>query len=154
RVKRMEDARLVRGQARYVDDIHLPETLHVAFVRSPHAHARVRGIETSRAVGAPGVRAVVTAADLEGLAPMRSDTMDVLICRQTEWRVLARDRVRYAGEAVAAVVASDRYAAEDGAALVDVAYEPLPAVVDVDDALGAGAPRLHDEWPDNVLMRT
>ncbi len=155
RVKRTEDARLVRGQARYVDDIRLPETLHVAFVRSPHAHARVRGIDRLRASGTPGVRAVVTAADLEGgVAAMRSDTMDALVCRQTEWPALARDRVRYVGEAVAAVVASDRYAAEDGAALVDVAYDPLPAVVDVDDALAIGAPRLHDEWPDNVLMRT
>src|SRR5215472_15521272 len=104
RVKRTEDARLVRGQARFVDDIRLPETLHVAFVRSPHAHADVRGIDGSRALAAPGVRAVVTASDLESVVLMRSDTMDVQICRQTEWPVLARDRVRYVGEAVAAVV--------------------------------------------------
>src|SRR5262245_2054774 len=134
RVKRTEDVRLVRGQARYVDDIRLPETLHVAFVRSPHAHARVRRVDGSRASSTPGVRAVVTAADLDAIAPMRSDTMDVQICRQTEWPALVRDRVRYVGEAVAAVIAGDRYAAEDGAMLVDVAYDPLPAVVDVDDA--------------------
>src|SRR5215831_7790599 len=140
RVKRTEDARLVRGQARYVDDIRLAGTLHVAFVRSPHAHARVGGIDGSRALSAPGVRAVVTAADLGSVAPMRSDTMDVLVCRQTEWPVLAHDRVRYVGEAVAAVVAADRYAAEDGAVLVDVDYDPLPALVDVDDALAVGAP--------------
>ena len=154
RVKRTEDARLVRGLARYVDDIRLPETLHVAFVRSPHAHAWVRAVDVSRAVRAPGVRAVVTAADLDDVAAMRSDTMDVEICRQTEWSVLARDRVRYTGEAVAAVVATDRYAAEDGAALVGVSYDPRPAVVDVDDALRPDAPRVHDGWPDNVLMRT
>ena len=154
RVKRTEDVRLVRGQARYVDDIRLPETLHVAFVRSPHAHGRVCSVDVSRALAAPGVTAVFIAADLEGVAPMRSGTMDTPICRQTEWPALARDRVRYVGEAVAAVVAGDRYAAEDGALLVEVAYDPLPAVVDVGDALGADAPRLHDEWPDNVLMRT
>src|SRR5262249_51873725 len=89
-----------------------------------------------------------------GVAPMRSDTMDTPICRQTEWPVLVRDRVRYVGEAVAAVVASDRYAAEDAIDLVDVTYDPLPAVVDVDDALRADAPPLHAGWPDNVLMRT
>ena len=152
RVKRTEDGRLVRGQARYVDDIRLPDTLHVAFVRSPHAHAVLRGIDASRALEVPAVRAVVTAADLD-VSPMRSDAMDALICRQTEWPVLARDRVRYAGEAVAAVAGTDRYAAEDAAALVDVAYDPLPAVVGVDDALRPGAPRIHDGWPDNVLLR-
>src|SRR5262245_18033910 len=154
RVKRTEDARLVRGQARYVDDIRLPDMLHVAFVRSPHAHAQVVGVDATRANGAPGVRAVVSSADLDGVAAMRADTMDVRVGRQTAWPVLARDRVRYVGEAVAAVVAADRYAAEDGAALVDVTYDPLPAVVDVDDALRPGAPRLHDGWPDNLLMRT
>ena len=154
RVKRTEDARLVRGQARYVDDIRLPDTLHVAFVRSPHAHAVLRAVDLSRAARAPGVHAVVSAADLDGVTAMRSDTMEVEICRQTEWSVLARDRVRYVGEAVAAVVATDRYAAEDGAALVFVSYDPRPAVVDVDDALRPDAPRVHDGWPDNVLMRT
>jgi len=153
-IKRLEDSRLVRGRGRYVDDIQLSGTLHVAFVRSPHAHARVRAIDTTRAAGAPGVSKVVTGADLDGVAVMRSDTMDVETCRATDWPVLARDRVRYVGEAVAAVVADDRYAAEDGASLVAVSYEPLAAVVDIDAALGSDAPRLHEGWPDNVLMRT
>jgi len=152
-LKRIEDGRLVRGQGRYVDDIRLPGTLHVAFVRSPHAHARLRAVDVAPAMRAPRVRAVVTGADLDGVAAMRSDAMDVETCRVTEWPVLARDRVRYVGEAVAAVVADDRYAAEDGAALVEVTYDPLPAVVDVDDGLRADAPRVHDGWPDNVLMR-
>ena len=154
RLKRTEDARLVRGQARYVDDIRLPGTLHVAFVRSPHGHARLAGVDPSRAAQVAGVRAVVSAADLDGVAPMRSDTMDVEVCRQTQWPVLALERVRYVGEAVAAVVADDRYAAEDGAALVSVSFDPLPAVVDAEMALASAASRLHDGWPDNVLMRT
>ena len=83
RFKRTEDARLVRGQARYVDDIRLPGTLHVAFVRSPHAHARLTGVDPLLAASAPGVRAVISAADLDGLPPMRSDTMDAEVCRQT-----------------------------------------------------------------------
>src|SRR5262245_36348571 len=153
RLKRTEDARLVRGQARYVDDIRLPGTLHVAFVRSPHAHARLLAVDASRAARAPGVRAVISGADLGGVATMRSDVMEAEVCRQTEWPVLARDRVRYVGEAVAAVVADDRYAAEDAAALVDASFDPLPAVVDAEDALGGDAPRLHDGWPDNVMMR-
>ena len=144
----------MRGRGRYVDDIQLSGTLHVAFVRSPHAHARIGAIDTTRAARAPGVRAVVTGADLDGVAVMRSDTMDVETCRATDWPVLARDRVRYVGEAVAAVVADDRYAAEDGADLVVASYEPLAAVVDVDAALESDAPRLHEGWPDNVLMRT
>ena len=97
---------------------------------------------------------MVTGADLDGVAVMRSDTMDVETCRATDWPVLARDRVRYVGEAVAAVVADDRYAAEDGAALVATSYEPLAAVIDVDAALESDAPRLHEGWPDNLLMRT
>jgi carbon-monoxide dehydrogenase large subunit len=151
-LRRTEDPRLLRGQGRYVDDLRLPGTLHVAVVRSPHAHARLLGIDTARAAGVPGVRGVVTAADLDGVAVMRSDTLDAETCRATAWPVLARDRVHYAGEAVAAVLADDRYAAEDGAALVDVAYDPLPAVVDMDAALRAEAPRVHEGWPDNVLM--
>ena len=84
RLKRLEDSRLVRGRGRYVDDIQLSGTLHVAFVRSPHAHARVRAIDTTRAAGAPGVSKVVTGADLDGVAVMRSDTMDVETCRATD----------------------------------------------------------------------
>src|SRR5262245_61414725 len=154
RLKRTEDARLVRGQGRYVDDIRLPGTLHVAFVRSPHAHARLTGVDLSRAASAPGVRAAISAADLDGLPPMRSDTMDTEICRSTSWPVLAQERVRYVGEAVAAVVADDRYAAEDGATLVSLSFDPLPAVADAEMALAPDAPRLHDGWPDNMMMRT
>ena len=152
-VKRLEDGRLLRGQGRYVDDIRLPGTLHVAFVRSPHAHARVDGVDATSASRIAGVQAVIVGADLADVRAMRSDAMDVEACRTTEWPVLARDTVRYVGEAVAAVVATSRYAAEDGAKAVHVAYEPLPAVVGMDDALADGAPRVHADWDDNVLMR-
>ena len=150
RVKRTEDSRLVHGRGRYVDDIRLAGTLHVAFARSPQAHARIGAVDTTRAARASGVRAVVTGADLDGVAVMRSDTMDVDTCRATEWSMLARDRVRYVGEAVAAVIADDRYAAEDGAGLVAVAYDPLAAVVDMDDALRAGTPRVPMRRPSST----
>lgn len=152
-VRRIEDARLLRGQGRFVDDIRLPGTLHAAFVRSPHAHARVAALMGERALGVPGVQAVLGGADLAGVAVMRSDTMDAELCRATEWPVLARDTVRYAGEAVAVVLATDRYAAADGADRVHVAYEPRSPVVGMDEALAPGAPRVHAGWPDNVLMR-
>jgi aerobic carbon-monoxide dehydrogenase large subunit len=152
-IKRVEDGRFVTGRGRYVDDVRLPDTAHVALVRSPHAHAGVRGIETGRARGHPGVLAVVTGADLGGVKVMRSDAMEAEVCRSSDWSVLADGVVRYPGEAVAAVVARDRYAAQDGAALVEVTYEPRPAVTGIDDALREDAPRVHAGWPDNVLIR-
>jgi len=152
-IKRVEDERFVTGRGRYVDDVRLPGTVHVAVVRSPHAHARVLGIETGRARAHPGVVAVVTHADLTRVKVMRSDTMEAEVCRTSEWTVLADGVVRYPGEAVAAVVAVDGYVAQDAAALVDVTYEPRPAVTDIDDALRPEAPRVHESWPDNVLIR-
>jgi carbon-monoxide dehydrogenase large subunit len=152
-VKRVEDPRLLRGRGRYLDDLAGPGLLHVAFVRSPHAHARLLGIDASRARAAPGVVAVVTGEDLAAVPALRSDAMQADECRTTEWPVLARGRVRYVGEAVAAVVAADRYLAEDAVQQVAVEYEALPAVVTITDSLAPGAPRLHDGWPDNLLMR-
>jgi carbon-monoxide dehydrogenase large subunit len=151
RVPRKEDARLITGRGRYVSDVELPRMLHVAFVRSVHAHARIRGVETTRAAAAPGVAAVVTGADPD-LAKHRLRALSALPTYvETEQPILAWPKVRFAGEAVAAVVARDRYAAEDGAALVEVDYEPLPAVVDVVRARGDRAV-LHDAAPDNVLL--
>ena len=129
RVQRAEDPRLITGSGRYVDDIRLPRMLHAAFVRSPHAHARVTGIDTSAAAAIPGVAAILTAADLNG------ETTGPLWSYRSERtpfpaiNVLAADEVCYAGDPVAIVVATDRYVAEDAAELVDVHYEPLPAVV-------------------------
>jgi carbon-monoxide dehydrogenase large subunit len=152
-VKRVEDPRLLRGQGRYLDDVRSDRALHVAFVRSPHAHARLGRVDAAAARALPGVVAVVTADDLGAIEPLRSDATAADVCRTTDWPVLATGRVRYVGEAVAAVVAADRYTAADAAALVDVEYEPLPAVTGIDEALAPGAPRLHEGWPDNVLLR-
>jgi aerobic carbon-monoxide dehydrogenase large subunit len=148
-VKRKEDARLVTGRGRYVDDITLPGLLHLAVVRSPHAHARIGTIEARRALKAPGVVAVFTVA----AAPELGASVPPLI-REPGWPehvhpVMAHGRVRHAGEAVAAVVADDPYRAADAAAHVQVAYEPLPVA-----ATPAARDRraiVHDGWRDNLL---
>jgi aerobic carbon-monoxide dehydrogenase large subunit len=152
RQPRREDARLITGRGRYVGDLELPRMLHVAFVRSVHAHARLRAIDAERAAAAPGVVHVATGAD-EAFQRHR------LIARSaapgyvtTSQPVLACPRARHVGEALAAVVALDRYAAEDGAMLVDVDYEPLAAAVDVQAAVREAAPTVHEEAPGNVLM--
>lgn len=150
RLPRKEDPRLITGRGRYVSDVELPRMLHVAFVRSPHAHARVRAIATAAAAARPGVVAVL-AADDPALARHRIRARSALPSYvETAQPVLGWPKVRHAGEAVAAVVAGDRYVAEDAAALVAVDYEPLPAAVDVLEA-GGGVP-VHDEAPDNVLL--
>ncbi|HEY3065993.1 MAG TPA: xanthine dehydrogenase family protein molybdopterin-binding subunit [Methylomirabilota bacterium] len=135
----MEDARLLRGRGRYVDDIVLPRMLVAAFVRSPHAHALVTGVEPAAARAIPGAVAVVTGADLaratRPLAPRF--TADGLTA--TAWPALAHERVRFCGEAVAAVVAADAYTAADARDLVSVSYEPLPAVGGIDAALARDA---------------
>jgi carbon-monoxide dehydrogenase large subunit len=152
--KRTEDPRLLRGEGRFVDDIEPAGTLHAAFVRSPHPHARIGGIDVARARALPGVSAVLTLADLpEALqrAPMPHLVPAAAIQQpRTAW-ALARDEVCFAGEAVAVVLAEDRYVAEDGAALVEVAYEPLPAVADCRDALAPGAPLAHTDAESNVV---
>jgi carbon-monoxide dehydrogenase large subunit len=153
RVKRIEDPRLLRGGATYVDDVVLPGMCHVAFVRSPHAHARIRDLDLSQARGTPGVVAVFTLKDLwpdPPTIPVLIPEASLLACPQYP---MALDRVRYAGEAVAMVVATDRYLAEDAAELVRVDYEPLPAVGNVDAAVAEGAPLLHQGVPGNVAAR-
>jgi carbon-monoxide dehydrogenase large subunit len=139
---RLEDGRLLRGAGRFVDDIDLAGQLTMRVLRADRAHARIAGIDTASALAHPGVRAVVTAADLPtGVCiPLRLDFGVPL----EPWLqpVLAVDRVRYVGEPVAVVVADDAYAAEDAAELIDVAYEPLPVVLDARAAIAPGAPSL------------
>jgi aerobic carbon-monoxide dehydrogenase large subunit len=146
---RQEDPRLVTGNGRYVTDLALPGTLHVAVLRSVHAHARIAGIDAKAAGRSPGVVAVLAADDVRDLAPL-----PVLANppgqRQTGFPVLPADKVLYVGQPLAAIVADTRYAAEDALEAVQVDYEPLPAVVDVEQATTPGAPRLYDAWPDNV----
>lgn len=150
----LQARRLLCGGGRYVDDVPAPGALHAAFVRSPHAHAVVAGIDTDAAAASPGVAGVFTQADLErlGVRPL-----PVGWCIPGQLSVssplMADGRVRYVGQPVAVVLADDPYRAEDAAWLVDVAYEPLQALADVDAALAADAVRLHEGWPDNVMAR-
>jgi carbon-monoxide dehydrogenase large subunit len=140
RVTRKEDARFIRGEGHYVDDVQLPGMLHGAVLRSPFAHARVVSIDTSAAEAHPKVRAVITGATLAGLnlAWMPTLSNDVQA-------VLATDKVRFQGQEVAFVVAEDRYAARDALELIDVDYDPLPAVVDARRALEPDAPVIRDD---------
>src|SRR5881275_156557 len=140
RMLRKEDPRFIRGRGNYVDDVALPGMLHLAILRSPYAHARILGIDTSAAQAHPKVKAVVTGADLaeKGLAWMPTLSNDVQA-------VLATDKVRFQGQEVAFVVAEDRYAARDALELIDVDYEILPPVVDVRTALAPNAPLIRDD---------
>ena len=143
RVKRLEDPRLLRGRGRYMDDLAPPRLLRVMFVRSPHAHAAVRRVETGAARGVPGVVGVFTAADLHpDVQPLRP-RLEGGGFTPTAWPPLAGDRVQFCGEAVAAVVAETASAAADGRERVTVDYQPLPAVTAVDDALEQGRVLFH-----------
>ena len=151
---RIEDPPLLRGRARFVDDIHLPGTLHAAFLRSPLAHAAIEGIDTRAARAAPGVHAVWTVEDFRPhLASLRLAVgLPSPAYRQSRDRpILADGETVHVGEPVAMVAAGSRYAAEDAAALIDVAYEPLPVVADCRDALAPGAPPVHRGGAHNLL---
>ena len=154
RIKRREDPRLIRGLGQYVDDIHLPDTLYVAILRSPYAHARISGLEADAARRHPGVVAVVTGAEIKdqiGPLPVSGGNETL---RVPQHHVLAIDKVCYVGEGVAAVVAEDRYTAQDALDLIRVEYEPLPVVSDPEKALAPGSTVIHSEWPDNVAFRS
>ncbi len=160
-VRRREDDRLVRGDGRYVADLRHPGELHVAFVRSPLAHARVLSIDAAEAVARPGVGGVFTAQDLPRgpMPPFLWDRPNEKLVgplrpfmRSCHPPLLADDRVRFVGQALALVVAESRYLAEDAAALVQVDYDPLPPVATLGDAIAPDAPLLHDGWEDNVAV--
>jgi len=148
--KRVEDPRLLRGEGAYVDDLRQEGCLHAVFVRSPHPHARIRGIDAAAAQSVPGVVGVFTSADIPGRMPAMRALPEVLGDAAPP---LATDTVRFVGEPFAVVVAESRYAAEDGAALVDVDYDPLPGVGQPEAALGPDAPQLHGDVPGNVSSR-
>ncbi|HXW44348.1 MAG TPA: aerobic carbon-monoxide dehydrogenase large subunit [Streptosporangiaceae bacterium] len=141
-IPRKEDARFIRGQGTYVDDISLPGMLHGAILRSPYAHARILSVDATAARAHPMVEAVLTGEDLaaQGLAWMPTMSADVQA-------VLATDKVRFQGQEVAFVVARDRYSARDALALIAVDYEPLPPVVDAKKALADDAPVIRDDLP-------
>ena len=156
---RHDGADKVTGKARYGADTVLPGMLFGAILRSPHAHARIRHIDTSRAESAPTVRAVVTAADFPDPGPPPGSFQML--------NLMARDKVHYKGHAVAAVAAINQHAAQEALDLIEVEYEPLPAVFHADDAMAADAPVLFDDlqatmdadsvdletWPPNVANR-
>ena len=152
-VPRLEDRALLRGQARFVDDIRLPDTLNVAFVRSPHGHALIRGIDGATARTMPGVVAVFTHRDLSPrlISDRLAPPIPAKYLQNVHRQVLAADEVVHVGECVALVVAADRYLAEDAASLVEVDYEPLPAIGNCRDALALGAPTAHRTSPDNLV---
>src|SRR5918997_1989344 len=139
-LKRKEDARFIRGKGTYLDDIRLPGMLHAAILRSPFAHAKINSIDTSAALALDGVAAVITAKDLEtlGLAWMPTISYDTQA-------VLAGDKVRFQGQEVAFVIATDEYSANDALSLIDVEYDPLPAVVNARKALDEDAPLIRDD---------
>jgi carbon-monoxide dehydrogenase large subunit len=148
---RKEDARLLSGQARYVDDLAVPGMVWMAVVRSPHAHARIAGVDLSKARAADGVVAAFSGADLEDdwktPLPMAWPVTEDI--KNPDHFPLATNEARYAGDGVAVVVARTRALAKDAAELVEVDYEPLPAVADVEAALAEGAPLVHEELGTN-----
>jgi carbon-monoxide dehydrogenase large subunit len=154
RVPRNEDPRLLRGLGSFVDDIEPGGVLHAACLRSPHAHARITSIDADRARALPGVHLVLTAAELGELnQPSPLLIPNPGLTHPRTQRPLAVDEVRYAGELVAFVVAVDRYVAEDAVGLIDVVYEPLPVVTDLEKAGNAGAPLVHADVPENRAAR-
>ena len=149
KVKRREDPRLVQGLSHYVDDLRMADVMQVAILRSPHAHARINGINTDAAAALPGVVSVTTGADIGdsvGSVPCAAANPTL---RTPPHPVLAQGEVRYVGEPVAAVVAEDSYTARDALDLIEVDYEPLPAVSDLEKALQPGSPLVHSQWDSN-----
>ena len=146
-IRRVEDPKFLLGRGGYIADRITPGTLHVAVLRSPHAHARILGFEVAEALAAPGVHAVITGKQAAELCdPMPDFGPDP--ARHT-WRCLAADKVRYVGEGVAVVVADSRYLAEDALELIEVEYEPLPPVTDPERALADGSPLVHEALESN-----
>jgi aerobic carbon-monoxide dehydrogenase large subunit len=156
-VPRFEDPRFITGRGRYVDDIDLPLQCHGVVVMSPHAHARIKRVDASKAKAAPGVLAVLTGADLEAdklgaFSPVMPEDMGGPKGYRTLRSILAIGKVRALGERVAFVVAETPLQARDATELVEVDYEPLPAVTNVEDAVKPGAPAVWDEAPNNVAV--
>jgi carbon-monoxide dehydrogenase large subunit len=155
---RNEDPRLLRGEALFVDDLQLPGMLHAAFLRSPHAHARLVSVDTAAAKARPGVHAVITAEDLgeywqPGPLLVPPPPIEGMIFNQRCQVPLAKDKVRHLGEPIALVVAESRYLAEDAVGVIEVEYDPLPAVGDLEAALAPGAALVHDDLPSNVASK-
>src|ERR1700733_711144 len=160
-ITRREDRRLLTGRGQFIADIVLPHMLYAVFVRSPVAHAGIKAIDVTRAAAAPGVFYALTGPDLVKELPPVPDTQLALPSKWTasvqhkfinpQQPLLAYDKVRHVGEAVAVIVAESRCAAEDAAELVTLDLEPLPALVDVEAALAADAAVIHDRLGTNLI---
>ena len=154
RIRRKEDPRFLTGRGQYTDDVRVHGTLHASFVRSPHAHARILGLDVDAARTHPGVVAVYTGKDLaEGGVSGIPVGWLLPGLKPSNHHAIAIEKVHYSGEAVAVIVAESPYAARDAAELVVVDYEPLPAVVNAEQALAPGAPIVRNEGTDNVCFR-
>ncbi len=151
RIRRREDPRLITGTATYVEDIRMPGMHHACILRSPHAAARIKSIDTKAAKELPGVLAVYTGADVREVGPVPCGA-SLPGLRVPHHHILAQDRVYFVGHPIAVVVATDRYVARDAADRIDVEYEETVAVADPEKALAEGAPAVHPEWPDNVAF--
>jgi aerobic carbon-monoxide dehydrogenase large subunit len=160
-ILRREDHRLLTGRGQFIADLDLPRMLHAVFVRSPVAHARIDAVDLARAASSPGVVYVLSGAELAKILPPVPDTQLSLPSKWTtqvqhkfinpQQPLLAHDKVRHVGEAVAVIVAESRHAAEDAAQLVALDLDPLPAVVDPEQALRAGGPVIHDKFATNLI---
>jgi len=156
RVKRVEDPRLLTGGALFVDDVNLPDMLHAAFLRSDYAHARIKSIDTSQAAALPGVVGVFTAEDMgEGWEPgpplvSPPPTLENVIFHSRRQVPLVKDKVRHAGEIIAVVVAESRYIAEDAVEEIQIDYEPLPVVVNLEKCLQPDSPLVHEDLDSNL----
>ncbi len=152
RIKRSEDPRLLTGRGTFVDDVHPPGLLHAALLRSPHAHARITHIDVRQAAALAGVMAVYTFADLPRALqdPLPKLIPHPALVHHKCQFALAGAKVRYVGEPVAFVVATSRYLAEDAAELIEVAYDPLPVVADLESAAHPGAPLVHEDIGTNI----
>jgi len=152
-IKRREDPRLITGEAKYIADIELPGMLHAAVLRSPFAHAKIKSVNVAQAKQAPGVVGVFTGADFAEIPALPCAWQAGGVQNNVNTpRILEIDEVHHTGAGVAVVVAHDRYAAEDALALIQVDYEPLPAVVDAEKATQPGAPQLHENAPNNIVF--
>ena len=148
---RKEDARLLTGHGRYIDDIVVPGALHACFVRSPHAHAEIRSVDMGAALDMPGVVAVYTGHDLAQWTTRHRMAPPIDGLRAMEMDTLPTTKVRFQGDPVACVIATNRYLAEDAAEQVQVDYAVLPAVSTMWQALASDAPRVDNDLPDNLL---
>ncbi|HLF77207.1 MAG TPA: hypothetical protein VJB57_06900, partial [Dehalococcoidia bacterium] len=151
-IRRREDPRLITGLGTYVDDLKLPGMLHMSIVRSTHAHAKLTKVDVAAARAAPGVALVMTGVEARAWGEMLPTASNLPDMHAATRYPLSNDVVRFVGEGIAAIVASDRYLSKDAAELVDIDYEDLPVVIDPQKAIQPGSALLHPEFGTNVCV--